>query len=78
MNKVTALGSCEPCKPKKAPVFNLGDVVEHIHTCDVFKINVIVKQYNDVLYAHRLPSKEDFNHDVLQSGHSLKKYTGKK
>lgn len=68
---------CEPCKPKKAPVFNIGDVVEHLHTGDVFKVNVIVKQYNDVMYAHSLPSN-DHNHNGFHSGHSLKKYTGKK
>jgi hypothetical protein len=68
---------CEPCKPKKAPVFNLGDVVQSTDG-DVFKIAIIWIRYGEVVYSSQPHYDAKIEHLKFHSGHSLKKYTGKK
>jgi hypothetical protein len=81
MYELSTKAQCEPCKPKPAPVFKLGDIVEHIHTKDVFKINAIAYKYGDLYYAHALPDHTANFHfsECFTSGHGLRIYkAGKK
>jgi hypothetical protein len=71
--------ACKPCKPKKAPVFNTGDIVQHIWTKEVFSIGVVSHTHNQRMYAHKLSSTQHgWCCDVLYSGNDLIKFTGKK
>lgn len=74
-----AAKTCEPCKTLKAQVFKMGDVVEHIHTGDVFKIAIIISRYGSLQYGPQFNCYSLKISDIsLYSGHELKKYQAKK
>lgn len=64
-------------KIKPAPIFKLGDVVQNIHSGEVFSIGMIAKaDYNDVYYGPMLKYGMRGEHlrDSMTSGYQLKKY----
>jgi hypothetical protein len=75
--KLMAKDSREPCKPKKAPVFSIGDVVESLNG-DVFKIAIIWSRYGEIHYSPQPNHDSKVDHLRLHTGHELKKYKGKK
>lgn len=70
--------NCKPCRPKKAPVFKMSDVVENIHSGEVFRVKMILQNEHEVLYGQRFPYETRNIYEYMTSGHSLRKYTGKK
>lgn len=67
-------------KPKKAPAFKLGDVVQD-GSGRVYQIDLIAGRYGEVVYGS---SGVNYHADLRieqinwNSGHNLKKFTGKK
>lgn len=70
--------TCAPCRPKKVPVFKMNDVVEQVHSGEVFKVKIIIQTEHDTLYGVRMPYTERSIYESFTPGHNLKKYTGKK
>lgn len=68
--------NCRPQKPKPAPVFKMGDVVENVHTRKVFRVGVIVSQYDQIYYGSS-PGREtiELHRGEVFTGHELKKFT---
>jgi hypothetical protein len=77
-NLAMSKDACEPCKPKKVPVFKMNDVVENIYSGEVFRVKVILQSENEILYGQRFPYETRNIHEFMAHGQNLKKFTGKK
>lgn len=69
-----AVGSCKPCAPKKAPVFNIGDYVMD-RSGNLLKIDTVSERHGERLYANTSMVHYDIKLDHVRwySGHDLKK-----